>query len=129
MPEIEDVDEHPLKAVIPVDERQIEPLAGGEEPRKDDLRFLWVMFNQIGQSRFSDEAESQIGEPGRLVWVDDNMGRRPMIPGDQAFAYEEGRQPISQSDLDRPGGSLPQDPVPEVFALGATDCDWEKDVD
>src|ERR1039458_6576667 len=58
--------------------------------------------------------------------VDDNVDRRVMAPRDQTLADEQSRNPISQSDLDRPGGALVQDPVPQVLALGGAGCNGKE---
>src|SRR5581483_12344580 len=68
--EIDEVEKDGVKAVVAVDERQIEAAAVAQEARQDDLRLLGMMLDEFGKARFLDGHEPAAAEPRLLVRVD-----------------------------------------------------------
>jgi len=73
MPEVDQIDKHPIETVVAVYERQVESFAAAKERRKGELRFLGTMLNHGGNPGLVEELQTAVGEPTILVRIDDDM--------------------------------------------------------
>jgi hypothetical protein len=123
--EVDQVEKHAVEAVIPVDEGEVEPSPGGEEPGKRDLRLLREVLDARTDARVVQKLEAAAGESRELVRIDRNVASVRIPGGEQAVADEQRRDAVPEADFDRPSGALLNDPLTKCAALGERHGDGE----
>jgi hypothetical protein len=68
----------------------------------------------------------QVREFRLLVRIDDGMSCVAVSVGEETGTHEQGRDPITEADLDGVGRSFPLHPLAQRLALSRTDGDWEQ---
>ena len=93
MPEVDEVEEHSVEAMIAVDEAEVEAPALLEESRQHDLRILSVVLDELRDPRLVKGLQAAVGEPRRLVRVDDDVPRASPVVREQAFEDNSAEMP------------------------------------
>jgi hypothetical protein len=87
--EKDEVEEDAVEAMVAVDEREVKAPAFAEKSRQCDLRLLRVVFHQLRDPRLLEKLQTTVGEPRRLVGVEDHVSRRRTGVLKQALANME----------------------------------------
>ena len=78
--QVDQIEKDPVEAVIAIDERQIEPPSLRQEARQRDLRCFRMELDQLAEAGLFDELESAVGEPPRLIWIENATWRASVRP-------------------------------------------------
>src|SRR5215210_4612552 len=127
-PQVDEVDEDALEAVVALDEREVEFSGFVEEARQRDLRLLSIVFYHARDPGLIEELQPAIREPRGLVGIDGDVAHlRTGVPK-QALADVKRRDTVTEADLDRPPRPLPQYPIAQRLTLGSVHRDREEAV-
>jgi hypothetical protein len=119
---VAEVEEDALEAVIPVDEREVEAPAFGEQPRQDHLGRLGVELDQLTHACLLEGAKAGVDVAVRQPRVDRHVSSLRAIR-EQALADEERRDRVAETGLDRSPGAFPANPFAQPGALLGADRD------
>ena len=119
--EIEEIEEHGIESMVPVDEREIELAALLEEGRECDLGNLIKVLHERPHARFQEYLETAIGESCGLKWVQSKMSRVQAAGSNQAIADVQRGEPVGEANLYRSRGILSKNPFSKGFALAGAD--------
>ena len=129
---VDEVKEHSLEPMVPIDEGKIELSALSEETGEHNLRLLAEELNEITNTGLCQYLKPDASVRRRVNWQSADLIRiggdvTPVRPvREHPFADEQRRDREAKSGFQRPVSALGSDPVKEGKSLLAADRDGKQ---
>ncbi|HEY5989310.1 MAG TPA: hypothetical protein VIV12_23455 [Streptosporangiaceae bacterium] len=107
-PEVDEVEENGVKAVVAVDEGKIELTTLAEQAGERSLRFLVVVRHHVGDTGLIEKLQPAVSKTCFLHRVDDDMTGAGSPPASSPSQAADPRPPAGLAEPDQPRtGGLP----------------------
>ncbi len=123
--QIEQVDEHKVEAMVPVDKGEVEATTLTEEPGQDDLRLVGKVIDQFSHPSLGQHLKAAVPEPNFLVGIDNHVPWVGSTRTQKTLTDVQSRNGIAEPHFNGVNGTVTDHTVPECLSLRLVDSHWE----